>query len=299
MSEQSERPTTKVRSALPWLKEAIVIGAVYIVYGLVRNQFGSAKLNVGDEPRHAFNNAVAIIDIEEATGLFHEQTIQRWFLDTPWIPFFNIFYGTAHFAVTLGVLIWLFVRHRAPFGRWRSTLVATTVIGLIGFALFPLMPPRLFNAEPHECRQRPDTEVCNVYRYGGAELARETNQPDYEFVDTLREVGGLWSFDSKELDSVSNQYAAMPSLHIGWSVWCAIVLWQFAQRRSSRWLGVIYPFVTLTAIVATANHFIIDAAGALLVLGAGYGLARLFERLHTPRPIDVVEHPAEDVLVSN
>ncbi len=288
-----------MRSTLPWLKEVLVMGAVYIVYGVVRNQFGSANLVEGDAPRHAFNNAVLIIDIEKATGLFHEQTIQRWFLDTPWIPFFNIFYGTAHFAVTLGVLIWMFVRRRKPFGRWRSMLMATTIVGLIGFALFPLMPPRLFNAEPRvNCVE---TDAANeatgqpfCYRYGGGELARANGEPDYQFVDTLREVGGLWSFDSKELDSVSNQYAAMPSLHIGWSVWCALVLWKFAKRRTTRIVGVIYPFVTLTAIVATANHFIIDAAGAFVALGIGYLAALGIERLQPA----VVPEPADEETAS-
>lgn len=285
VSVPTERLPPAARRALPWLKEIALIGIVYLVYGLVRNQFGSADLNGADKPKQAFNNAVLIIDIEKATWLFHEQTIQRWFLDTPWIPFFNIFYGTAHFIVTLGVLVWLFVQRRKPFGRWRSMLMATTAVGLIGFALFPLMPPRLFNAEPRtgcvetEALQEStpgDLPLC--YRYGGGELARANGEPHYHFVDTLREVGGLWSFDSKELDSVSNQYAAMPSLHIGWSVWCALVLYKFAKRRTTRVLGVIYPFITLTAIVATANHFIIDAAGAFLALAIGYLIARLIER---------------------
>jgi len=300
VSAQPMSSNSKARAALPWLKEIMLIGAVYIVYGIVRNQFGSADLSEGQAPRHAFNNAVLIIDIENATGLFHEQTIQRWFLDTPWIPFFNIFYGTAHFGVTLGVLTWLFVRHRQWFGRWRTTLMATTLIGLIGFALFPLMPPRLFNAEPRDCSRNPATTELELvcYPYGGGELAREDGEPNYHWVDTLREVGGLWSFDSKGLDSVSNQYAAMPSLHIGWSVWCALVLWRFAKHRTTRYLGAIYPFVTLTAIVATANHFIIDAPGALVVLGAGYGIARVIEGSQRTE-IDPVDCTIDDVLVAN
>jgi hypothetical protein len=95
-------------------------------------------------------------------------------------------------------------------------------------------------------------------------------------------VGGLWSFDSKKLDSVSNQYAAMPSLHIGWSTWCMLVLLRFAKRRRTKILAVAYPILTLTAIVATANHYIIDAAGGLAIVGAGYligvGMDRLTKR---------------------
>jgi hypothetical protein len=171
----------------------------------------------------------------------------------------------------------LFVRRRQQFHRWRTTLMATTVLALIGFALFPLMPPRLFNAYAHECSKN-DAGVC--YRYGGGELAEQQAQPDYHFVDTLREVGGLWSFDSKKLDSVSNQYAAMPSLHIGWSVWCMLALLRFARRRTTKILAVLYPFLTLTVIVATANHFIIDAAGGLAIVGAGYLIALALDRAH-------------------
>ena len=291
MSAVPPSSPSKAKATLPWLKEIVVIGVVYIVYGFVRNQFGSATLREGDAPVAAFDNARHVISFEKAIGLFHEQTIQNWFLDTWWIPFFNIFYGTAHFIVTLGALTWMFVKRRAWFGRWRTTLMATTVVGLIGFATFPLMPPRLFNAEPRiDCYEDEALETITIdqpcYRYGGGELARADNEPDYQFVDTLREVGGLWSFDSKKLDSVSNQYAAMPSLHIGWSVWCAIVLWKFAKRRTTRILGVIYPFITLTAIVATANHYIVDAWGAFIALAIGYGTARTIEYFFPPDPIE-------------
>ncbi len=278
MSVPAENSTSKLRAAVPWIREIVVIGAVYLVYGFVRNQFGSANLAIGDEPLHAFNNAVDIIDIEKAMGLFHEQTIQRWFLDTPFITFFNIFYGTAHFIVTLGILIWLFIRKRQFFGRYRTTLMATTVLALVGFMLFPLMPPRLFNAYAHECGPATSHLIC--YRYGGGELAEQLpGKPDYKFVDTLREVGGLWNFDSKKLDSVSNQYAAMPSLHIGWSTWCMLVVLRFARRRWTKALAIAYPFLTLTVIVATANHFILDAVGGLVIVGAGYLIGLGFERL--------------------
>ena len=278
MSVAAEKPTSKLRGAVPWFKEIAVIGIVYVVYGFVRNQFGSANLRIGDEPVHAFHDAREVISLEKAIGLFHEQTIQRWFLGTPWVEFFNIFYGTAHFVVTLGILIWLFLRRREQFGRWRTTLMVTTVLALVGFALFPLMPPRLFNAYAHECEQRnPAHPIC--YRYGGGELADQQGQPNYHFVDTLREVGGLWNFDSEKLDSVSNQYAAMPSLHIGWSTWCMLVLLRFGRRRVTKILAVAYPILTLTVIVATANHFIIDAAGGLVIVATGYLVARLADRL--------------------
>jgi len=287
VSEPAEIQRSKLRAVLPWVHEILVIGVVYMVYSFVRNQFGSATLAIGDEPKHAFNNAVDIIKVEKAIGLFHEQAIQKWFIGTRWIiQFFNIFYGTAHFIVTLGILIWLFIRKRSTFARWRTTLMVTTVLALIGFALFPLMPPRLFNAYAHppHCNEHAvgtNPDVC--YRYGGGELADELHQPDYGFVDTLRTVGGLWSFDSKKLDAVSNQYAAMPSLHIGWSTWCMLVMLTFTKKRWAKALAVAYPILTLTVIVATANHYIIDAVGGLVILGAGYLVAAWVERWRQAR----------------
>ena len=299
VSKPAENQPSKLRAVVPWVHEILVIGVVYVVYSFVRNKFGSATLAIGDEPKHAFNNAVDIIKVEKAIGLFHEQSIQNWFIGTRWIiQFFNIFYGTAHFAVTLGILIWLFIRKRASFARWRTTLMVTTVLALVGFALFPLMPPRLLNAYARDCSKN-ETETTEVvcYRYGGGELSEELHQPNYHFVDTLRTVGGLWSFDSKKLDAVSNQYAAMPSLHIGWSTWCMLVLLTFSKKRWVRALAVGYPILTLTVIVATANHYIIDAVGGLVILGAGYLAALWVERLRQkPREPAPLEPAHEAVL---
>jgi len=64
------------------------------------------------------------------------------------------------------------------------------------------------------------------------------------------------------------------------------VLWKFAKRRTTRILGVIYPFITLTAIVATANHYIVDAWGAFIALAIGYGTARTIEYFFPPDPIE-------------
>src|SRR5207237_8325274 len=113
---------------------------------------------------------------------------------------------------------------------------------LIGFATFPLMPPRLL----------------------------QTVDPTYHFVDTLRVVGGLWSFDSGAMQKVSNQYAAMPSLHFAWGRWSACVLLPAVRGRWRRGLVLAYPALTLFAIVVTANHYVIDALGGAVALGVGF-----------------------------
>jgi hypothetical protein len=196
-----------------------------------------------------------VIDFERLIGLYHEETIQDWFLPYHgFIQFWNTFYGTAHFIVTIAAFIWLYRARRDIFPRWRNALALTTALALVGFATFSLMPPRLLN----------DDGV-----YGGARLAEEQGRGDFGFVDTLAEYGGPWSFDSGAMQQVSNQYAAMPSLHIAWSTWCLLVMWRLTRRRWVRALLILYPMATLFCIIVTANHYWLDGVGGLVALGAG------------------------------
>jgi membrane-associated phospholipid phosphatase len=247
-----------------WWKEVLFIAAFYGVYSVVRNQFGSARLSSLSEPVPAFDNALRIIRAERLVGLFHEESIQEWFLPSHrFIQFWNVYYGTAHFVVTIAAFIAMFKLMPDRFARWRNTLAFTTALGLVGFSLFPLMPPRLLN---------------NTTRFGGERIALERGIEDFGFVDTLEKVGGLWSFDSGTMAEISNQYAAMPSLHTAWATWCALVLWPLTKRR--RWakvLLVVYPLATLFCIVVTANHYWLDGVGGLITLGAGYLCGRKFD----------------------
>ena len=96
------------------------------------------------------------------------------------------------------------------------------------------------------------------------------------FIDTLDKVGGLWSYHSPIAKAIANQYAAMPSLHFAWSMWCGIALYRFARR--GRVPGVIYPVLTLFAIVVTANHYFLDAAGGVIVLVAAGWILHTVDR---------------------
>ena len=243
---------------LYWWKEGLIIGVGYFIYSWTRNQFGSNRLSSEPIPEHAFNNAERVIRFERFIGLFHEETIQDWFLRFRWlIQAMNTYYGTAHFAVTLIVFLLLFVRRKVVFPQWRNTLAVMTALAIAGFALFPLMPPRLLD------------ESCADY--GGA-CIESSLRPDgggFGFVDTLAVYGGPWSFDSEGMADISNQYAAMPSLHIGWSTWSAVAAWPLLRRGWQRAAMLTYPLLTMFCIVVTANHFWIDGAGGLFVFAVG------------------------------
>ena len=246
------------RLHLKWWKEILIIGVFYLVYSAVRNQFGSAAVGWPE----AYDNARYIIDLEQAMGLYQEVRIQEWFIDwTPFLQFWNLFYGTFHFALTAFCLIWLYLKFPWDYPRWRSIGLATTGLALVGFSLFPLMPPRLLGN-------------CGLY---GACL------PDSGFIDTVTDVGGLWSFDSGAGQKLSNQYAAMPSMHFGWALWCFIILWPRLKNPVGRILIAAYPWLTLFAIVVTANHFWLDAVGGALALGLGYVLGSFYWQFRSRR----------------
>jgi hypothetical protein len=239
--------TTAVGTRLRWWREAIYIAAFYAVYSVVRNLQGSTT--------EARRNALHVIHLEKLLHIYQEHGVQHLFGLTThadlhnfhwrtFIQFWDVYYGSAHFIVSIVALIWLFRRDKSRYPLWRNTLAFTTGLALIGFAFFPLMPPRLL--------------------------------VDHGFVDTLKSVGGLWSFDSGAMSKVSNQYAAMPSLHFAWSSWCTCVFWPALKRPWAKALAASYPFITLFAIVVTANHFILDAVGGACVFGVGYVLAKAF-----------------------
>lgn len=234
---------------LYWWAELVAILAFYGVYSTIRNstEGGTAA---------ARSHALDIIRWQRDLGIYHEETLQDWALHfKPLVVFMNYFYGSLHFVVTAGVGIWLFRRFRDHYPLWRNTLGIATGMALIGFALWPLMPPRLL--------------------------------PDgFGFVDTLARYPTFWSFNSKTMSNISNQYAAMPSVHCVWALWCACVVVPRARGTWAKVLFALYPLLTVTAIVLTGNHYFLDAVGGFVVLGVGYLLARRFTRAGRgePRP---------------
>lgn len=223
------------RSSLRWWREVLIAGLFYLVYSIVRNTQGSASVSEGE----ALANALKVIRLEELLGIYREEALQQLFLGwRAFIEFWNLFYGTFHFVVTIFALVLLYRKFPVRYRRWRNTLAATTGLALIGFATYPLMPPRLLPAS-------------------------------HGYVDTLKVFGSPWSFDSGAMNKISNQYAAMPSLHFAWAMWSACALVPALRRPWSKTLAVAYPVATLFAVVVTANHFVLDAFAGVVVLAAG------------------------------
>lgn len=250
---QVPKPWTK-RIRFGWLLEIAFVGAAYfLVYDRLRDE-------VMGTSAAALRNAKRIVDVQRFLGLYQEHRIQQTFLDwSLFISFWNVYYGTIHFVMPVVALVAMYRLAPARYVRWRNTLLFMLGFGLLGFWLYPLTPPRLMPAS-------------------------------YDFVDTTAEYFNYGPQQRIELNAAGepagvaraafgNLYAAMPSLHVGWSTWSALALLPLVRRWWLKVLVGFYPFATLFAIVVTGNHWFLDAVGGWVALAAGYGCAVLVERI--------------------
>jgi hypothetical protein len=211
-----------------------------------------------DETDVALGNAQWVLDIQH--GWFvSERSVQALALRSETvIGLLNRYYVGVHFPITIAFVLWLLVRHPTWYRTIRNWMIAVTASALAIHVAFPLAPPRMLAG----------------------------------FVDTL-DVYGPDIYPTDHTQSVANQFAAMPSLHFGWSVMVAIGFILVARGRR-RWAALAHPLVTLLAIVATANHYWLDAAVAGLLV-AGFAVPtvvrtrRNLSAVAAPRSIEVIE----------
>lgn len=215
-----------------WWQELAIIALGYWLYTMGRNA-------VPEQVSIAMRHGRSVQHLQDLFHLNFELAVNRFVADNEWLAQpMNYYYATLHFIVTIGVMVWLFVKRSHIYRGARTVLFATTLVGLFGFYMYPLAPPRLL--------------------------------PQYDYVDTLVKFHTWGSFADPKIAEHSNQFAAMPSLHIGWALWCGIALFVCARRDWVRILGLAYPFLTLMVIVGTANHFIIDAVGGAAAITIGF-----------------------------
>jgi hypothetical protein len=226
----------------PWaqiVRELLIVGIFCAGYELLRTdmvQDGAA----------AAAHSLAVVHLESAVGLFQEASVQRFFLRAPdLMKFFNLYYGGTHFLVPIAALVWLAVRHRDRYARARTTLGLTTGIAFVVFWLFPVAPPRML-------------------------------PPRFGIIDTLVTFQQSGHLEHSLIDSAGDVYAAMPSLHVAWALWCTLVLYPVVRNRAGRVLLIAYPVVTTLVVVTTGNHFLLDAVtGALLVTAVWLAVPRV------------------------
>jgi PAP2 superfamily len=221
------------------LRQVALFMVAYYGYQLVRGAIDGPTSTA-----LAFQHARDLIDIERSLGIFVEPAVNTWAQGSTVITdFASWMYLNAQFSVTIGALIFLYLRHNDSFYFVRNMFVVAMAIALVGYALFPTAPPRLL--------------------------------PEWGFSDSVAQFTGV-SHDSVAVNTLFNPYAAVPSMHIAFSLMIGVPLSLLASWRAVKVFWALYPLLVLFVIVATANHFIADAVlGACTAGAAAYSASWL------------------------
>jgi len=232
--EQVLKPIGRRGRLIDFIREFALIAALFGVYKLGRT------LSV-HEVGQAIGNAWHVWSFERTLRLPSELTFQQEAMRWPsLVTVANIYYAGVHFPATFGFLAWLWWRDRDSYRWYRTVLAVMTAIALAIHIAYPLAPPRMM--------------------------------PSLGFVDTGR-LFGPSVYSNADTDAVTNQFAAMPSLHVGWAVVVAIGV-VTVLKSPWRWLAFLHPAATLAVVVATANHYWIDGIVGIVLILPGILAAR-------------------------
>ena len=225
------------RARLRWWTELPLILLVYASYS-------AGRLLARGDVSSAVDHGVSILRIEKALHLNAEHPLNRLFTREAWLGVpADFWYASLHYLVTPAILIWLFRSRAVRYRAARTWLMTSTFIGLLGFTLLPTCPPRLLSV-------------------------------GHGFVDTMAQYSdyGWWGGEAsapRGLGGMTNQYAAMPSLHVGWALWCGVMLWRHGRTPVAKVAGIAYPLLTTIVVMGTANHYFLDAVAGAAVMGVG------------------------------
>ncbi|MFF3516097.1 phosphatase PAP2 family protein [Streptomyces sp. NPDC002573] len=218
---------------------------ILLVYG----SYSAGRLLARGDVSDAVDHGLALLRLEKLLHINAEHPLNRLFTHEAWLGIpADFWYASLHYLVTPAILVWMFRRRAEHYRAVRTWLMTSTFIGLIGFTLLPTCPPRLLS-------------------------------PDHGFVDTMAQYSsyGWWGGDAsapRGLGGMTNQYAAMPSLHVGWALWCGVMLWRHGRTRWAKAAGVAYPLLTALVVMGTANHYLLDAVAGVATMGVGLLLSR-------------------------
>lgn len=224
--------------------QASLFAAYYFLYSLVRG-FAEADSTV------AFANARELIRIERSLHIFVEPSIQAWAMSShALMDVASWLYLNAQTTVTIGALVYIYLKHNQSFYRLRNTLGIAMAIALVVYAVFPSAPPRFL--------------------------------PEWGFFDSVASATGIHvSHSSASLSALVNPYAAVPSMHVAFALMISSQLVRLVRSKALKVAWALYPLLITFVIIVTANHFIIDA-----VLGAATAVvsAALSARLSNVKP---------------
>jgi hypothetical protein len=221
------------------------VGFELAIWGALYGAYLAVRGVAIGSPHEAFSHAWGVVGLERTLGLFHESALQR--LLAPAEGFLSAYYMLGFGPVIVLTAVWLGIRDRTSYQALRNALLLSIAIATVVFVLFPTAPPRLV---------------------GG--LAIE---------DTV----GLSSHDTGSFLGIRfNPYAAVPSMHVGWSLLVALHGFRAVRRRLLRVFFVLHPAVMAVAVTATGNHFFLDSVAGAAVAILTVALLRIRNRRHRP-----------------
>jgi hypothetical protein len=238
------------------VRELLLLVALYLTYTVSRTL---ADSQLGP----ALQRAGRIIDFEKAWHMSVEPWANALFVENRFLGIAgDYWYATAHYVVTAVVIVWLFLRHSDKYVAARRALVYATLVALCFYLTAPTAPPRF----------------------------------GFGFTDVMHLHSGVgwWGADAsapKGLGGLTNELAAFPSMHAGWSLWVALVLATTLKNPIARVAAFLYPAITGIVVIGTGNHWTLDVVIGFAITGAAWwmtspsGARRAFGRTPTPAPV--------------
>jgi hypothetical protein len=241
-----ERPGLARRSLDLWeradrwgVHEFVIVVVAFLLYFFIRGA-------VVDRHAEAVANARELIDLEKTLGFYWESRMQGWILDSEfWIRAMNWIYFWGHMPLVIVFAIWLYFGHRRTYALVRNAFLASGAIAIVLYALYPVAPPRLLDGTG--------------------------------FVDTMA-IYDRVGYQTQESKAFVNPYAAMPSLHFGWSMLLAAAVAWVGRNPWYIAFGIAWPVAMFFAVVLTANHWIVDVIAGAAVSFLGFGIALVIEQ---------------------
>jgi hypothetical protein len=249
---QVASPRRRIAASAGWLTdvrerrsplwvEALVIAWLCWLYDILTNLAPTRRAV-------ALRHAAAALHLERVLGIDPELSLNRWLASQHALALvLSDYYDNAHFVVTLGLLAVLWWRRPDVYPSLRNALVVMNVLAFAVFWLWPMAPPRML--------------------------------PGSGFTDVVAATHAFGSWHTGSLAHDADQYAAMPSLHIAWAVWCAVVIWRLTPRRWMRALGLLHVSVTAFVVLSTGNHLLLDVLAGAATAGLAFGIVALAFRV--------------------
>jgi membrane-associated phospholipid phosphatase len=221
------------------LRQCLMFAAAYAGYEIVRGLVGVD----GNTSYKPFGDATRIINFERTLHVFVEPNIQNWVMSNAhWLlDIADWTYLNAHFALTIGALVFIYLRRNDSFYFVRNMFMIAMLIALVGYSVYPTAPPRLMT--------------------------------QWSFTDTIQQFTGV-TVEKGASGALLNAYAAVPSMHVCFALMIGVPMSRLVHHRYARVLWRIYPVFIAFVVVATGNHYFTDVFLGALTAGAAALLSK-------------------------